>query len=112
MSSNQSTVSSAAKSSDTSSEQNHKSVLVLARCNHREAMRVAAGLTIFDHTVNLVFMDRPVAAEDANSDPAELLELVDIIPMSTVEAMGEHMTIINAAGLTNLMRECDAVINV
>ena len=40
---------------------NEKSILVLARRDHAEAMRVAAGLTIFGHQVGLVFMTAPVA---------------------------------------------------
>ena len=38
-----------------------KSILVLARRDHAEAMRVAAGLTIFGHQVGLVFMREAVA---------------------------------------------------
>ena len=58
---------------------NEKSILVLGRRDHTEAMRVAAGLTIFGHAVRLVFMTEPVAESDENAAQAELLELSDIV---------------------------------
>jgi hypothetical protein len=61
-----------------------KKLLVLARRDHAEAMRVAAGLTIFGHAVSLVFMDRPVAETAENAANAELLELTGIEPQTTV----------------------------
>lgn len=64
--------------------ENIKSILLLARRDHAEAMRVAAGLTIFGHQVRLVFMDRPVADTPENAEQAELLELADIAPETTV----------------------------
>ena len=37
-----------------------KKILVLARNDHTEAMRVAGGLTMFGHSVEIVFVDRPI----------------------------------------------------
>ena len=42
-----------------SDDTSEKAILVLARRDHAEAMRVAAGLTIFGHRVGLVFMTEP-----------------------------------------------------
>lgn len=59
--------------------------LVLGRRDHAEAMRVAAGLTIFGHCVDLVFVDRAVEESEENIAQAELLELSDIAPLSLVD---------------------------
>ena len=40
-----------------------RQILVLAYRDHAEAMRVSAGLTIFGHSVDLVFVDRIVERE-------------------------------------------------
>ena len=56
---------------------NGKNLLVLGRRNHTEAMRVAAGLTIFGHAVRLVFMTGEVEETPENVAHAELLELSD-----------------------------------
>ena len=44
-----------------------RSVLLLGRRDHAEAMRVAAGLTIFGHRVRLVMMGEPVADSAENA---------------------------------------------
>lgn len=72
-----------------------KRVLVLGRRDHTEAMRVAAGLTIFGHQVRLVFMTGPVAETPENMEQAETLELCEIEPETTVPdqelpQMGPH----------------------
>ena len=61
-------------------------------------MRVAAGLTIFGHAVRLVFMTEPVAETEANAELAELLELSDITPETTVPAMAGELTLLDAEG--------------
>lgn len=86
-----------------------KNLLVLGRRNHTEAMRVAAGLTIFGHEVRLVFMTSPVAETAANAEQAELLDLSDIVPVTTVA--GTELEHINPSELAMAMLESDAVIN-
>ena len=86
-------------------------LLVLARRDHVEAMRVAAGLTISGHRVRLVFMDRPVSAETVNSEHAELLELSDIVPETTVEAMREDMPYLDVPAFSRALEEADGVVN-
>ncbi len=90
--------------------QDSKNVLVLGRRDHAEAMRVAAGLTIFGHMVRLIFMDRPVKENAENLEQAELLELADIVPETTVE--GQDLAHLTSSELALAMIECDAVINV
>ena len=62
-----------------------RQILVLACRDHAEAMRVSAGLTIFGHTVELIFTDRIVEESEENMAQAELLELSDIEPVSLIE---------------------------
>jgi hypothetical protein len=89
-----------------------KSILVLARRRHDEAMRVAAGLTIFGHAVRLVFMTGPVADTEANAEQAELLELTDITPETTVAAMAEELALLDADALGTAIAASDGVVNV
>jgi hypothetical protein len=86
------------------SDERAKRLLVLARRDHAEAMRVAAGLTIFGHAVSLVFMDRPVAETAENAANAELLELTGIEPRTTVAAMADDLPLLDASGLAAACR--------
>jgi len=89
-----------------------KKILVLGRRDHTEAMRVAAGLTIFGHAVRLVFMTEPVADSEQNAAQAELLDLSDIVPETTVEEMGEDLTLLDAAALGAAIAEADRVVSI
>ncbi|MGI9381653.1 MAG: hypothetical protein ACR2PO_00740 [Methyloligellaceae bacterium] len=89
-----------------------KSVLVLARNDHAEAMRVAAGLTIFGHQVRLIFMSRPVSEADAEGEQAELLELSEIVPETTVAEMRDALSFLDAATLGAAISASDAVVNI
>jgi len=87
-----------------------KTIVVLGRRDHAEAMRVAAGLTIFGHTVHLVFMNTPVADTERNAAQAELLELAEIKPVTTVaEELG--LAHVPAGQAARLLAGADAVIN-
>ncbi len=88
-----------------------KNILVLARRDHAEAMRVAAGLTIFGHQVDLVFMDRPVEESAENAANAELLEICDIAPQTTVEAMADVLPLLDAAALATAMLSADITLS-
>lgn len=89
-----------------------KQLLVLARGDHAEAMRVAAGLTIFGHAVRLVFMDRPVEENAANVANAELLELTGIEPQTTVAAMAGELSLLDADSLAQALAGADAVLSI
>ena len=89
-----------------------RKLLVLARRDHAEAMRVAAGLTIFGHAVSLVFLDRPVADTAENAANAELLELTGIEPQTTVAAMADDLPLLDAAGLAAALAAADAVLSI
>ncbi len=93
------------------SENGEKKLLVLARHDHAEAMRVAAGLTIFGHQVGLVFMSGPVADTPENAANAELLELTGIEPQTTVAAMADDLPLLDAAMLAEAMTSADIVLS-
>ena len=88
-----------------------KKIVVLGRRDHTEAMRVAAGLTIFGHEVRLVFMTGPVADTEANAEQAELLDLAEVVPETTVAEMAEDLEFLNAAALGDAICGADCVIN-
>lgn len=89
-----------------------KSILVLGRRDHTEAMRVAAGLTIFGHAVRLVFMTEPVADTPENAEQAELLELSDIEPETTVSEMADDLPYLDAGALGAAIAAATHVINI
>lgn len=88
-----------------------KHILVLARRNHTEAMRVAAGLTIFGHKIRLVFMSEPLADTEANAQQAELLELSDIEPETTLKEMADDVPFLNAEALGQAVSTATLVVN-
>jgi len=88
-----------------------RDILVLARHDHTEAMRVASGLTIFDHRVRLVFMTAPVAETPENIEQIELLDMSEIVPETTVPEMGDDLYLLDAAGLADAIRSSELVIN-
>ena len=59
-----------------------RSVLVVARRDPLEAMRVAAGITVFGHRAELVFAHGPLEVVPAMEELAELLDLAGISPRS------------------------------
>lgn len=88
-----------------------KSVLVLARRDQAEAMRVAAGLTIFGHRVRLVFMDRPLEENAETTEQAELLELADIMPETTVADELLPLPHVSISALVDAIMASDAVMS-
>jgi len=88
-----------------------KNILVLARNNPTEAMRVAAGLTIFGHKIELVFMNRVLTEAEAEGEQGELLELCEIEPRTTVRAMKEYFDLLDTEALAEQIVNADLVIN-
>ncbi len=87
-----------------------RSILLLGRRDHAEAMRVAAGLTIFGHHVRLVMMGAPVAQTAENAAQLELLELADIVPQTTVA--GQDLELLDASALAAAIGAADVVMSV
>ncbi|GAB4165390.1 MAG: hypothetical protein Fur0039_01320 [Rhodocyclaceae bacterium] len=85
---------------------------MLARRDHTEAMRVAAGLTIFGHAVELVFMTAPVAENEENATMAELLDLSGIEPRTTVAEMASELPCLDAPALASAIARADAIVSV
>ena len=86
-----------------------KALLVLGRLDHTEAMRVAAGLTIFGHAVRLILMGGPVADTPENAVQAESLDLADVRPETTVPDQG--LPYLDPAALAAALSAADAVIS-
>ena len=86
-----------------------KKLLVLGRHDHTEAMRVAAGLTIFGHSVRLVLMTEPVADTAENAIQVESLELADIQPETTIH--GQGLPYLNSVALGQAIADAAAVIS-
>ena len=89
-----------------------KRILVLGRRDHTEAMRVAAGLTVAGHDIRLIFMTKAVEETAANELQAELLDLSDIVPETTVPSMSHELNFLNAEKLAGAISNSDSVINV
>ena len=87
-----------------------RQILVLANNDYAEAMRVAAGLTIFGHGVAIVFVDRVVEETAENIEQAELLELCDIEPLSMVD--DPNITGIDRYRLCELIEQSQHIINI
>lgn len=65
-----------------------KKILVMARDDAEEAMRVAAGLTIFGHEVCFLFADE-FEVTPRFEENAELLELADVDEITTLVPFAE-----------------------
>lgn len=88
-----------------------KTIVVLGRRDHPEAMRVAAGLTIFGHHVRLVLMREAVAETPEAVAQAELLAYADVVPETTVTAMADQVPLLDSAGLAAVLAAADCIIN-
>ncbi|MBX2882713.1 MAG: hypothetical protein KTR32_22375 [Granulosicoccus sp.] len=95
----------------TDSDTDNRHLLVLARNNPLEAMRVAAGLTIFGHHVELVLMNRELTEEESESEQGELLELCEIQPLTTVPGMQQYFEFLDSQALAKRLLNADGVIN-
>ncbi|MFT5504418.1 MAG: hypothetical protein ACI845_003562 [Gammaproteobacteria bacterium] len=92
------------------SQTDTKQILVLANNDYAEAMRAAAGLTIFGHGVVIVFVDRIVEETPENIEQAELLELCDIEPLSLVD--DPNIAGIDSSRLLELIEQSHHIINI
>ncbi len=86
-----------------------RSIVVLGRRDHTEAMRVAAGLTIFGHTVRLVLMTGPVAETAENMLQAETLELAGVTPETTIP--GQGLAVVDGAALAAALAGASAILS-
>ncbi len=89
-----------------------KKLLVLSSRAPLEAMRVAAGLTIFGHEVALVFTGEPLSLEIMESETAELLALSEIEPETTIPEMAKILNLLDSEALARAIMQADGVINI
>jgi hypothetical protein len=57
-------------------------------------------------------MSEAVAETEENAKQAELLELADIIPETTVSEMAEDLAFLDSAALAQVINESDQIINI
>ena len=86
----------------------NKRILVLARRDVREAMRVAAGLTIRNNSVDFVFMRTAPLAPNGKVENYEMLELAEITPLSTLAGIPDT---IPCDDLHTLIENADRVVS-
>lgn len=86
-----------------------KSILILGRSDPNEAMRVAAGLTIFGHQPSVIFL-LPVPETPENAEMAELLEFSEVESKTTV-ADGAYPHV-GPDALASAILMADEVINI
>lgn len=89
-----------------------KHVLVLARNDNEEAMRVAAGLTISGHIISLIFMGDVISKSDLSVEKVELLELSEILPKTTNIEMEDLFPVLDDEKLSEIISTSDVVINI
>lgn len=65
-----------------------KQVAVLARRNQAEALRVAGGLTLADHAVEVFVLDHPLADSPEVAEQLEVLEIAEVAPVPVAEGAG------------------------
>ena len=85
-----------------------KHILVLARRDVREAIRVAAGLTIRNNTVDFVFMKEPPLDDHGQIVHQEMLELAEIKPFSTIEGISIAAP---CPDLSSLINQADRIVS-
>lgn len=87
-----------------------RSILVIARRDPLEAMRVAAGITVFGHQVELVFAHGRLEIVPETEQFAELIELAEISPKSLHE--DPEVPGISNDDFHQLVEDAEFVINV
>ena len=88
-----------------------KNLLVLARRDPIEAMRVAAGLTIHDHQVQILFLCEADLGTEEAKEYLELLEFSEIVPKTILPSMGNQIECLDGLGASRLMEEADQTIS-
>lgn len=86
-----------------------KSILILGRGDPNEAMRVAAGLTIFGHQPSVIFL-LPVPETQENEEMMELLEFSDVESKTTVA--DDAFPHVGPDALASAILMADEVINI
>ena len=87
-----------------------REIVVIARSDPAEAMRVASGVTIFGHKVSLIFAHGPLQLTPLVIECAELLSYTDVEPVSLFD--DPEVPKIEAAGLEEILNQAEVVINV
>ncbi|MFP4561606.1 MAG: hypothetical protein ACLFRB_10410 [Thiohalorhabdus sp.] len=87
-----------------------KQVAVLVRHNQAEALRVAGGMTLTDHAVDVYVLDEPLADTPAVEEQMEVLEFADVEPISAVPGQEGPGGSVSPAALAERLPGYDAVL--
>ncbi len=85
-----------------------KRILVLARRDIYEAIRVAAGLTIRNNAVDFVFMKKAPLNAQGKVEHFEMLELAEIHPQSLINGIPDTTP---CTDLGQLISQADRVVS-
>ena len=88
-----------------------KNLLVLARRDPIVAMRVAAGLTIHDHQVQILFLCEADLGTEEAKEYLELLEFSEIVPKKILPSMGNQIECLDGLDASRLIEEADQTIS-
>ena len=88
-----------------------RDVLILARRDPQEAMRVAAGMTVRGHKVSFVFLSLPKRLENGAVDKIAMLELTGIKPQTTLKELDDVAKVITGSELASTLSGAERVIS-
>ena len=83
---------------------------MLAHQDPIEAMRVAAGLTIHDHQVQILNLCEADLRTEEAKEYLELLEFSEIVPKKILPSMGNQIEYLDGLDASRLMEEADQTI--
>lgn len=86
-----------------------KKVAVLVRERQGEALRVAVGLTLKDDRVEVIVLDRPLAATPENARYLEVLEELGM-PVATNCPANAGLELLSVAELARRLAACDVIL--
>jgi len=87
-----------------------KNVVVMARLDPVEAMRVASGVTIFGHKVSLIFAHGILEVTPEVEEQAEMMDLAEVKPYSLFD--DNEVSHLDTQQLLTLLQSTEVVINV
>jgi len=89
-----------------------KRVLMLARRDPREAMRVAAGLAVRGHNLEFYFLARPSQDENGRVVNREMLEVMEIPTYTVLPNMDDIASLKTTDDLSAAIASADHVLSI
>jgi hypothetical protein len=89
-----------------------KRILMLARRDPREALRVTAGLAVRGHDLEFFFLKKPTPDENGRIVNLEMLEVMEIEPFTLLPDMDDIATQKTANDLRAAIARADHVLSI